>query len=145
MRVHIAKALQTHCSAIKNAVDEYNSVAAPLGRRTLDWSEVSHVRYIEEFALLRETRPEVSEKPWISNSGRLALQKYRRIKRAREEITRLNVEVRRLHTTILDESITMNQVLARLREEASPILVAAQSSSSCSVLTMQPRASVTLI
>ena len=69
MRTHIAKALQTRCKAIQNAVAKYNTIAVPLGWRTLDWTEVSHYGFLEVFTLLRETRPEVLEKPWIMHNG----------------------------------------------------------------------------
>lgn len=39
---------------------------------------------------------------------------YRRVARAREELTRLNVEVRRVHTAILDEAALFKRVLDRI-------------------------------
>jgi hypothetical protein len=45
-----------------------------------------------------------------------------RIRRAREEIDRLNVKVRRLHTLIRDEFILFRQLRARLQTANSPIV-----------------------
>jgi hypothetical protein len=45
-----------------------------------------------------------------------------RLVRAQEEIDRLNVEVRRLHTAIRDEAILFDKVLADLSTADSPLL-----------------------
>lgn len=122
MRTHIAKSLQTRCRAIQNAVTKYNTAAVAVGRPTLDWSKVSHYSFLEDFTLLRDTREEVLQKPWVAPQARLALQQHRRIKRAKEEIIRLNVEVRRLHTAIVDEDADMRKTVTQLIQEKSPLL-----------------------
>lgn len=121
MRTHLAKSLQTRCRAIRNAVNKYNAVALAINRPTVDWQKVSHFSFLEEFTLLRETRQDVLSKPWTQPLVRLAMQQNRRVKRAREEIARLNVEVRRLHTWILDEQDDVSQVLRQLHAEQSPL------------------------
>lgn len=45
-----------------------------------------------------------------------------RIRRAEEEIVRLNVEVRHLHTAIRDERILFNKTLTRLKDANDPLL-----------------------
>lgn len=40
---------------------------------------------------------------------------HRRIQRAREEITRLNVEIRRVHTAIRDEAILFKNILENMQ------------------------------
>ncbi|KAJ3551111.1 hypothetical protein NM688_g4924 [Phlebia brevispora] len=59
--------------------------------------------------------------PWIAMDIRAAIQQQRRINRAKEEIERCNVEIRRLHTHIVDEAIDMERKLAELRSSSSPL------------------------
>ncbi|KAJ7027031.1 hypothetical protein C8F04DRAFT_1295641 [Mycena alexandri] len=102
LRKHIAKALQARSQAIKNALKTYNSAAssiAPPGR-TLSWSEVVEYAFLADFDLLRDPE-KVGE--------------YFRIERAREEIIRCNVEIRRLVTYIRDERAFLVSVEADLQ------------------------------
>jgi hypothetical protein len=106
MRKHISKALQSRSQAIRTALDRYNSAARllPTPRRQLDWKEVVEYAFLADFDLLRDARQDVSGRPWATPAGRLAMDLYFKIERAREEITRLNVEIRRVATYIRDEN-----------------------------------------
>ncbi|KAG1802115.1 uncharacterized protein HD556DRAFT_1429739 [Suillus plorans] len=119
MRTHISKSLQTRCHAIQNAVKTYNAAAAALSppRPQLDWSKVSHYSFLEEFNLLRDTRQDVREKMWAKPAIRAVIRQWLRIERAKEEIERCNVEIRRLHTAIIDEDSLFTQCLASLAAE----------------------------
>ena len=66
MRTHIAKALQSRCKAIRNAVKSYNAIALLMEppRPTLDWSRVSHYSFLEEFQLLHGSRQDIQDKRW---------------------------------------------------------------------------------
>ncbi len=108
-------------SDIQNAVEKYNAAARPIGRPSVDWTKVSQYSFLEEFALLKETRQNVLEKPWTQPAVRLTMQQNRRIKRAQEEITRCNVEARHLHTHIVDEDKDVTRILQDLHQVASPI------------------------
>jgi hypothetical protein len=105
MRKHISKALQSRSQAIRSALDRYNAAARllPIPRRQLDWKEVVEYAFLADFDLLRDARQDVSNRPWATPAGRLAMDLYFKIERAREEITRLNVEIRRVATYIRDE------------------------------------------
>jgi hypothetical protein len=103
MRTHIAKSLQSRAKAIRNAVKEYNQLAAPIGRPTLDWTKVSHYSFLDEFNLLRDTRDDISKQPWADPVIRETMRRYQRLQRAKEEVSRCNIELRRLHTSIIDE------------------------------------------
>lgn len=107
MRTSIAKSLQVRCKIIRKAVNSYNSAALALDppRPTVDWTKVSHYQFLEEFVLLQDTRNDMREKPWAHPEMRATTKLYRRVQRAEEEIVRLNVEVHRLHTAILDEDV----------------------------------------
>jgi hypothetical protein len=124
MRTHIAKSLQTRCKAIRTALKDYNAAAASLDapRPALDWSQVSNFNFLEEFTLLQDTRNDVRAKPWCKPAIREAMKLRHRLTRAREEIDRLNVEIRRLHTAIRDERRLFKNTITRLRSAQDPLL-----------------------
>ncbi|KAG1842318.1 hypothetical protein C8R48DRAFT_679067 [Suillus tomentosus] len=72
-------------------------------RKTLKWDEVVEYAFLADFDLLRDTRADVSQRPWASPVACRAMDLYFKMCRAREEIQWLNVEVRRLVTYIRDE------------------------------------------
>lgn len=124
MRTHIAKSLQTRCKTIQRAVKEYNVAAAALDppRPALDWSQVTNFNFLEEFALLQDTRNDIRDKPWSKPAIRETMKLRHRLARAREEVDRLNVEVRRLHTAIHDETQLFDDTLARLKANKDSVL-----------------------
>ena len=121
MRTHIAKAIQTRSKAIRRAVARYNKAAAKLSppRDPLDWSKMSKVGYIEELTMLRCTRNDVRDRPWVKPVFREMLKTRHRIARAKEEIVRCNVETRRVYTAILDETILFRRVTTQLKSTNS--------------------------
>ncbi|KAJ7017031.1 hypothetical protein C8F04DRAFT_1201162 [Mycena alexandri] len=108
MRRHIAKALQTRSEAVKNAISRYNIAAASL-EPTCTPTELGR-----NFDFLRATDGELLDKPWTRPAYRLAMDRYFKIIRAKEEIKRLNVEIRRFVTWMSDE----DRFLRRQEEEA---------------------------
>ena len=97
MRTHIAKNLQKRCKTIRVAVKEYNTAAAALDPpgKVLDWDNVSHYSFLEEFPLLKDTRNDITAKKWAQPLVREMIRTARRIDRAKEELedrksTRLN-------------------------------------------------------
>ena len=83
---HIAKALQTRCKAIHNAVAAYNKAALNMipARPTLDWLRVSHYSFLEEFQLLRGTRQDITHKCWTELAVLETIKQDLHIKRAWE-------------------------------------------------------------
>lgn len=118
MRTLIAKSLQTRCKAIQNAIKRYNTAAASLEPPAppLEWSRVSHYGFLEEFTLLKETRQDIRSKQWAQPAVRETMYLMQRVERAREEIERCNVELRRLNTAITDETAQLRSVLDHLRD-----------------------------
>ncbi|KAG1885372.1 hypothetical protein F4604DRAFT_1878101 [Suillus subluteus] len=114
MRTHISKSLQTRCHAIQTAIKKYNDAASQLHppRPPLEWSKVSHYSFLEEFNLLRETRQDIRDKMWARPAIRETMRQWLHIQRAKEEIERCNVEVRRLHTFIVDEDRHFTHIYA---------------------------------
>lgn len=117
MRTHLAKALQSRCKAIRNAVKTYNAAAAKLDppRPPIDWKAVSHINFLEEFNLLHNTRQDIREKRWSQPAERELMKRSQRIKRAHEEIDCCHVAVRRLYTAIYDEEDKFEETLVRLK------------------------------
>lgn len=128
MRSHIAKALQKRCKAIQRALQDYNKAAASLNppRPPLEWSEVSHYGFLDEFTLLRENREEILSKPWARPVIRETIKQANRIARAHEEVERCNIEARRLLTFILDEHDLFDTVEKSMKESCNPLLVTVQ-------------------
>ncbi|KAF8164965.1 hypothetical protein B0H34DRAFT_687229 [Crassisporium funariophilum] len=107
LREKISKALRTRSGAIKTALKQYNDAAARLNppRDPLTWSTVLKAATVADFDLLRDTRTDIRYLPWTEPSRREATTYYFGIKRAREEIVRLNVEITRLLTFMFDSHI----------------------------------------
>lgn len=123
MRTHIAKSLQTRCKAIQNAVAAYNSAALLMRppRPTLDWSKASHYSFLEDFQLLQDTRNDIREKPWATPVIRAVMKQFQRIQRAHEEIDNCHIEIRRLHTHVLDETADLGKIAQELAVQHDPI------------------------
>ncbi|KAI0083731.1 hypothetical protein BDY19DRAFT_899813 [Irpex rosettiformis] len=128
MRTHISKSLKTRCTAIQSALATYNAAAAALDppRPPLDWAKVGGYQFLEEFALLQDTRNDVRQKRWAESAVRSAIKQRHRIRRAYEEIQRLNVETRRLHTSIRDQYALFEATRARLKAANDPLLGAVE-------------------
>ncbi|KAJ7688824.1 hypothetical protein B0H17DRAFT_1160244 [Mycena rosella] len=96
LRKHIAKALQVRSKTIRAALGRYNAAAAGLTpkRRSLTWPEVIEYVFLSDFDILRDP------------TGN----------RAKEEIPRLNIEIRRLVTYIRDEKALLLRKEAEVRE-----------------------------
>jgi hypothetical protein len=105
LRKHIANALKARSQAIRTALVNYNSAVADLNppRPSLSWEEVVEYAFLSDFDLLRDTRQDIRKKPWATPAGRLAMDGYFKLLRAKEEIVRLNVEIPRLATYMRDE------------------------------------------
>ncbi|KAJ7893589.1 hypothetical protein B0H13DRAFT_2234716 [Mycena leptocephala] len=102
---HIAKALQARSKAVKNAIDNYNAATGllDLPMPHLSWEQVVEYAFLADFDILWDTRAEVQSRSWTRPAYQLAMDRYFRILRAREEIKRLNVEIPRVVTWIRDE------------------------------------------
>ncbi|KAJ7803384.1 hypothetical protein B0H14DRAFT_3091989 [Mycena olivaceomarginata] len=118
MRSHIAKALQARSKAIRNAIERYNKVALSMEppMPTLDWDQVVNYGFLGDFDLLRDTTDSISSRPWTRRSYRLAMDSYFKILRAREEIQRLNIEIKRVVTWIDNEDRFLRKKEEELKE-----------------------------
>ncbi|KAJ7318464.1 hypothetical protein DFH08DRAFT_1036242, partial [Mycena albidolilacea] len=105
LRKHIAKALQTRSKTIRTALGRYNAAGTSLDppRRTLKWEEVVEFTFLSDFDLLRDPEGNAAICPWATPAARALMDTHFKILRAKEEIQRLNIEIRRLVTYIRDE------------------------------------------
>ncbi|THU99996.1 hypothetical protein K435DRAFT_794455 [Dendrothele bispora CBS 962.96] len=105
MRKHIGKALQSRSQAVRTALTNYNDAAAALDPPglQLDWESVMECTFLADFDVLRDVRQDVRDKEWADPRKRSAMDRYFKICRAREEIKRLNIEIRRVATYLRDE------------------------------------------
>lgn len=124
MRKHIGKALQTRSAAIRTALDHYNTAAQTVTppRPTLKWEEVVEYAFLSDFDLLRDARQDVREQPWATPAGRRAMDQHFKILRAREEIQRLNIEIKRVATHLRDEAQFLKHWHEETLRAANPLL-----------------------
>ncbi|KAI1781971.1 hypothetical protein LXA43DRAFT_907171 [Ganoderma leucocontextum] len=115
LREKIGKALKARAEAIKTALNEYNRCAARLKRPALSWNEVMDMITLAEFDLLRETREDIRQFPWAQRINRQAMNLYYNVLRAREEIERLDVEIPRTFTALLDRHYDYQCAIASAR------------------------------
>ncbi|KAI6139517.1 hypothetical protein BKA82DRAFT_4364644 [Pisolithus tinctorius] len=121
LRKHIGKALQTCSAAIRAALSQYNAAAKVLSHRTLEFEEVVEYAFLADFDLLRDTRKDISTHPWASPTARLAINMYFKLCQAEEEVVRLNVEIRRVVTYLIDEDRYLRACEA-LYQDTNPAL-----------------------
>ncbi|KAG1775054.1 hypothetical protein EV702DRAFT_1199651 [Suillus placidus] len=123
LRKHIAKALQTRSIAIRTALNTYNAIAGSMHPpcRMLKWDEVVEYAFLADFDLLRDTHADVSQHPWSSAAARSAMDLHFKMCRAREEIGRLNIEVRRLMTYIRDEERYLRECEDQLKDTSQAL------------------------
>ncbi|KAG1880935.1 hypothetical protein F4604DRAFT_1879866 [Suillus subluteus] len=124
MRKYISKAITRRSSAIHTALDRYNKLA-PLQvppRPILDYAEVVGYAALGEFTLLKHSHHDLLTWPWATPENREMATKFFKVLHSHEEITRLNVEIGRLHAWMEFEEKSMISAIAALNREASPLL-----------------------
>ncbi|KAI5985604.1 hypothetical protein EDD15DRAFT_2390125 [Pisolithus albus] len=123
LRQHISKAITRRSSAICSALAKYNELA-PLQsppREPIEFSEIASYGWLGEFDLLKYSREDILHQPWASKANRTTATKYFKVARAREEITCLNVEVKRLHAWVDFEDAQFRSVIDALQNTNPPL------------------------
>ncbi|KAJ7645338.1 hypothetical protein B0H17DRAFT_1148452 [Mycena rosella] len=117
LRKHIAKALQVRSKTIRAALGRYNAAAAGFmpKRRSLTWPEVIKYVFLSDFDILRDPTGNADLREWATPAARQLMDSFFRLERAKEEIPRLNIEIRRLVTYIRDEKALLLQKEAEVR------------------------------
>lgn len=123
MRAHISQALKTRSATIRKAVDRYNILADAVKKPRVQYAKVVQYSFLGEFDLLRDTRHDVPSKTWSKPLCREAMEAYFKLRCARDEIKRLDIEARRLATHLVDEREIFKIAYEALRI-SSPMLAA---------------------
>ena len=76
---------------------------------------------VGDFDILRHARQDIRNRPWAQDSTREAIRTYLNLQRAQEECARLNVEMNRLLTALLD---THTDISIAIAESQDPLLTA---------------------
>lgn len=129
MREKIAKALKARSKAIKNALDNYNTCAAKLNppRPPLTWTKVTESVYLAELDVLQDARQDIRTLKWAQPAHREAMNLHFSLKRAQEEVQRLNVELRRTLTFMRDDHADYFRAIQRLMVSNSSLARALSS------------------
>ena len=90
-------------------------------RPPLSWKDIVDYSFLAEFDLLRHSREDILHQPWVQIARREATVKYFKLCRAQEEVVRLNIEIRRLLTSIHDETAHTTQVISDLSLSNPPL------------------------
>jgi hypothetical protein len=104
-------------------LEKYNKLAVMQNpqRPTLQYSEVTSYAALGEFEILKHSRHDILMKPWSNPTHREMAIKYFKILRAHEEITRLNVEIHRVHAWINVEDSDIKHVATKLKSTNLPL------------------------
>jgi len=118
----IANALRARASAVRTALQQYNVFAGKLGRSKLTWIDITTLISNAEFDLLRDpsNHADNDDRPWTKPARRSAAVLHLEIRRAREEIVRLNVETTRLWTFMADEHVDFTSAISATKS-SSPL------------------------
>ena len=116
LRTHINKAIKSRSKACQRALRAYNIAAANLDppHPQLEWSDIIEYTTLAEFEILRiAAREDIRNLEWANARNRQATVCHLKIKRAKEEIIRLNVEIKRVLTWINDENELFSSALEK--------------------------------
>ncbi|KIM61370.1 hypothetical protein SCLCIDRAFT_88729, partial [Scleroderma citrinum Foug A] len=102
--------------AIRNAITQYNTQARLINRPMVTWKDITEYSFLGKFDLLHNARLNIQECDWAKPAYQEATLKYFKLCCAKEEITRLNVEIHRLCTSIHDEVISVANVINKLQQ-----------------------------
>jgi hypothetical protein len=110
--------------AIHTALDAYRIAAAALNlpRRALTWQAIVDMATLADFDLLRDTKNNILTESWTKPEVREAMALHFQLKRAREEVHRLNIEIQRQCTYMQDEYLIYDATIDRLEREAEVAL-----------------------
>ncbi|PPQ90573.1 hypothetical protein CVT25_007129 [Psilocybe cyanescens] len=103
----ISKSLKTRAGAIQSALKRYNEAAVMMvpPRAVLTWESVIAAMNLADFDLLQDTRQDIQALEWVQPANCEGMVMYFQIKRAKEELIHLNVEIRHLLTFLYDNHI----------------------------------------
>ncbi|KAG8752940.1 hypothetical protein FRC12_011728 [Ceratobasidium sp. 428] len=127
LRRQIVTATKTRSRAIRTCVARVNTLAQELGlkRAPIVIEDVLKHQFLAEFDFLQVCSEDVREEKWAQQPVRDAVEARLRIRRVKEELTRVGIEARRLATFIADEAEQLTTLADQL-ERDSRVLPARQ-------------------
>lgn len=87
----------------------------------MTWETVVETTNLAEFDLLRDARLDIRTLDWAQPANREAARLFHEIERAKEERERLDVELRRLLTAMVDEHTDFRHAILKLEESNAPL------------------------
>ncbi|KZT31570.1 hypothetical protein SISSUDRAFT_959411, partial [Sistotremastrum suecicum HHB10207 ss-3] len=90
-------------------------------RPLLDSKKILDYAYLGEFELLRESPNGILEKPWAQPVARETSVLHFKLLRAEEEVVRLNIELKRLKTFMVEEEAFLGNEFDRIAPENPPL------------------------
>ncbi|KAF8164444.1 hypothetical protein K438DRAFT_2067078 [Mycena galopus ATCC 62051] len=119
--LELTKAKQS--KAIWNTLNWYNTAAEVLDPpgRLLTWAEVVDYTFLSNFDILQNPDTTSSICAWATPAAHQLLDSYYKLERAREEIQRLNIEIRHFVTHMKDEQTFLVQQESEIKAE-DPVL-----------------------
>ncbi|KDQ13443.1 hypothetical protein BOTBODRAFT_90530, partial [Botryobasidium botryosum FD-172 SS1] len=105
LRVQIAKGLQERSKTIGAALSRFNKAAEKRDKShiAITMAQLIDTVFVADVSILRECRIDIRQKIWSKPSIRKAIVAWQETLRAKEELQRVAVETRRLHTWVYDE------------------------------------------
>lgn len=127
--MQISKAIVSRSSAIRSALEKYNKLAALQipKRQHFKYKEVLSAVWLGEFELLCRSRLDILDKQWTIPANREVTVRFLKLSRAKEEVQRCEVEMRRLHEWMLKEEKDLCAVISSLQTTDPPLAAAAQA------------------
>ncbi|KAJ6476529.1 hypothetical protein C8R47DRAFT_925939, partial [Mycena vitilis] len=86
-------------------------------RQTLIWEEVVDYTFLSDFDILRNPMANAEIRSWAIPAARELMDHYFKLEQAKEEIQRLDIEIRRVITYIRDEKEFLVRREAEIMEE----------------------------
>ncbi|KAG8701352.1 hypothetical protein FRC09_005418 [Ceratobasidium sp. 395] len=110
-RKKISKSVNQREKTLHNALDQYNKAARALDppRPTLQFKDLTECAYVADFDFLKYSEHGALEAEWARPVHRQCITSWHKLERAKEEIVRLNVEIRRVRTHIQDEELFLSK------------------------------------
>lgn len=144
LRRHIAKALQVRSKALRAALARYNSAAAALQppQISMSWADVIDYAFLAHFDILRDPEGSAALRAWSDPLARALIDGHFKIQRAKEEIKRLNIEIRRFVTYMRDEKVFLLKKEAELTVEDPDFVLCAEVQKPARSIRRDPHESV---
>ncbi|KAG9097735.1 hypothetical protein FS749_005625 [Ceratobasidium sp. UAMH 11750] len=117
-RQHILKSFGSRSAAIKTSLVKYNKIVVqmfgPVAKK-LSWDMISKALVLTNLKLLQDLRHKVLKQDWAKPEARHAVEHWHHMEHTVEELEHLNVEVRRVHTSIADEARDIPMLVSRFK------------------------------